>query len=145
MVESAEEKVLVCEGIFETSGLAVDRENLGNARADHLRYLAMEEDYWKQKSSIRWVQEGDRSTAFYHSWVKQRRLRKAIAGTLIDGDWVTDKALVADSVVRHFQSAFQNHTAAPVERGLIDCIPSIITVEDNDYLIALPMMEELKR
>ncbi|GAA0175837.1 hypothetical protein LIER_28935 [Lithospermum erythrorhizon] len=70
MVASAEEKGMVCEDIFETSGLAIDRENLGKARAYHLWYLAMEEEYWKQKSSIRWVQEGDKSTAFYHSWVK---------------------------------------------------------------------------
>ncbi|GAA0153345.1 hypothetical protein LIER_37659 [Lithospermum erythrorhizon] len=93
---------MICEGIFETSGLAVDRENLGKAREEHLRYLAMEKDYWKQKRGIRWVKEGDKSTALYHSRVKQRRRRKAIAGTLIDGDWVTDKALVVDCVVRHF-------------------------------------------
>ncbi|GAA0159947.1 hypothetical protein LIER_16614 [Lithospermum erythrorhizon] len=78
MVESVEEKVMICEGIFETSGLAVD------------------------------------------------------------------KALVADSVVRYFQSAFQNNTAAPVEGDLIDFIPSIITAEDNGFLLALPMMEQLK-
>ncbi|GAA0162931.1 hypothetical protein LIER_18921 [Lithospermum erythrorhizon] len=70
MVESAEGKVIIWQGIFETSGLAVDRENLGKAKVEHLRYLAMDEDYWKQKSGVKVVFAG------------LKRVK-----TLIDGYW----------------------------------------------------------
>ncbi|GAA0176422.1 hypothetical protein LIER_29418 [Lithospermum erythrorhizon] len=79
-----------------------DREALHLAKAEHLRCLAIEVAYWQQKSGVKWMQDGDKSTSFFHSWVKQRRRKKAIVGTLIDGDWVSDKAKVADSVVDYF-------------------------------------------
>ncbi|GAA0148985.1 hypothetical protein LIER_36841 [Lithospermum erythrorhizon] len=48
LVESTEEKVIVCEGVYETTGSDVDKEMMCKATADHLHYLAIEDEYWKQ-------------------------------------------------------------------------------------------------
>ncbi|GAA0168103.1 hypothetical protein LIER_40494 [Lithospermum erythrorhizon] len=62
-VDSAEERVLVCENTFEGSRLDSDREALQRAMADHLKCLAIVEDYWQQKSGVKWMQDGDKSTS----------------------------------------------------------------------------------
>ncbi|GAA0182775.1 hypothetical protein LIER_30424 [Lithospermum erythrorhizon] len=119
-VDCAEDRVSVCDNIFEGSGFDSDREALHLAKAEHLKCLPIEEDYWKQKSGVKWMQDGDKSTSFFHSWVKQRRRKKAIVGTLIDGDWITDKDQVSDSVVDYFHSAFTNTMARLTVADLVN-------------------------
>ncbi|GAA0169435.1 hypothetical protein LIER_40758 [Lithospermum erythrorhizon] len=46
--KSVEEKVMVCEKIYESSRLDVDRQALHKARVEHLHSLAIEEEYWRQ-------------------------------------------------------------------------------------------------
>ncbi|GAA0172512.1 hypothetical protein LIER_26323 [Lithospermum erythrorhizon] len=90
------------------------------------------------------MQNGDKSTSFFHSWVKQRRRKKAIVGTLIDGDWITDKYQVADSMVDYFHSAFTDNVARPAMADLVDCIPNLVTAQDNDNLMVNPTMQEVR-
>ena len=44
------------------------RAGLGDARAHHARAIALEGEYWKQKSAIRWIQMGDANTKFFMQW-----------------------------------------------------------------------------
>ncbi|GAA0167728.1 hypothetical protein LIER_22597 [Lithospermum erythrorhizon] len=74
--------------------------------------------------------------------VKQRCRKKAIVGTLIDGDWITDKDQVVDSVVDYFHSAFANTMAHPSMADLEDCIPNLVSSQDNENLMAPPPMQE---
>ena len=41
--------------------------------------LAMEEEYWRQRSRVRWLKEGDLNTAFFHASVTQRQKRNNIS------------------------------------------------------------------
>ncbi|GAA0169741.1 hypothetical protein LIER_24155 [Lithospermum erythrorhizon] len=103
-VEQAEDEVL--------------REALQKSQADHLRCLAMEEEYWGQISGIRWIKEGDISTAVFHSFVKRRKKKNYIAGT--------------------------DDTTTPTDAQLMDSIPRLVTQEDNAMLLAEAILEEVK-
>lgn len=48
-----------------------------------------EETYWKQKSRIQWLNEGDKNTSYFHMSTVQRRRRILIKG-LQDkqGQWI---------------------------------------------------------
>lgn len=45
--------------------------------------LSLDETYWKQRSRVLWLKEGDRNTAFFHRKASNRRSRNKIQG-LID-------------------------------------------------------------
>lgn len=39
------------------------------------KFYHIEEDYWKQKSGMKWFNDDDRNTKEFHSYVKGRRRR----------------------------------------------------------------------
>ncbi|XP_070039385.1 uncharacterized protein [Nicotiana tomentosiformis] len=42
-------------------------------KAQLIRYLAIEEEFWKQKSGMAWFKEGNRNTKFFYAQVNGRR------------------------------------------------------------------------
>ncbi|KAG5602307.1 hypothetical protein H5410_033677 [Solanum commersonii] len=60
------------------------RAELKKAEAKLIRFLNLEEEYWKQKSGLSWFKEGDRNTKFFHSYVKGRRRRMNLDETHTD-------------------------------------------------------------
>lgn len=63
----------------------------------------MEEDFWRQKASVRWLSDGDRNTRFYQSWVKQKRVRLRIHGIIDNGIEIVDEDEIKQSAVGFFQ------------------------------------------
>ena len=57
----------------------ISRASLGEARVIHAHALAVECDYWRQKSAIKWIQSGDANTKFFHSMVRQKRSTNSIS------------------------------------------------------------------
>ena len=53
-------------------------EELYKAQAELNRALAIEEQFWRQKVSVKWLNNGDRNTKYFHAVVKQRRVQGAI-------------------------------------------------------------------
>lgn len=61
-----------------------------NVLQSRLRDKYMElESIMKQKSRIKWLQEGDSNTRFLHSTVKRRRWRNNIHGIESQGEWIS--------------------------------------------------------
>jgi len=62
-----------------------------------------EESFYKQKSRVRWLKEGDRNTKFFHLSVKKRQLRNRILSVKnSSGDFITDIDLVPQVFVSYF-------------------------------------------
>lgn len=55
------------------------------AQAKLAQALSIEEDFWRQKSACKWLQEDDRNTKFFHNLVKSNR-KKAHIRVIKEGD-----------------------------------------------------------
>lgn len=65
--------------------------------------LIMEEQYWRQKSRVKWLQVGDRNSAFFHLSTLIRRRKNKMEGILNqNGLWVDSKQEVQDVAVQYF-------------------------------------------
>lgn len=53
---------------------------LKKSEATLARYYAIEEEFWKQKSELKWFRDVDNNTKFFHSFVKGQRRKLHIEG-----------------------------------------------------------------
>ncbi|GER39993.1 RNA-directed DNA polymerase [Striga asiatica] len=90
-----------------------------------------EESYWKQKSRLRWLKEGDSNTKFFQACVRQRRwgnsLNKLVHRT---GRRCSDKSEQLEMIMDFFISIFQSDAPVFIEEALAG-IKTSITQEMN--------------
>ncbi|XP_019255146.1 PREDICTED: uncharacterized protein LOC109233735 [Nicotiana attenuata] len=103
-IASLEEVVRVHEAQFEINPAKQNRERLQKVQAELIKYLALEEKFWKQKARMQWFNDGDRNAKLFHAHVNGRRKRlqlKRIQNTA--GVWIEDKEEMANEAVQFFQ------------------------------------------
>lgn len=72
-VDEVEQEVIVCEEEFGHSLDNTTLLNLKHSQARLAQALAIEEDFWRQKSGCKWLREGERNTSLFHNLVKRNR------------------------------------------------------------------------
>ncbi|ONI29028.1 hypothetical protein PRUPE_1G176500 [Prunus persica] len=83
--------------------------------------LQKEEQYWKLKSRVEWLQEGDKNTKFFHSKTVSRRRINRLHGLEDQGGiWYGEAYDIKRIVKSYFQDLFMS--ANPVERQITDNI-----------------------
>ncbi|GAV92217.1 Exo_endo_phos domain-containing protein [Cephalotus follicularis] len=89
--------------IHSGAGGPGDVEQEGQLRIQVGSAARNEETFFKQKSRIQWLKEGDANTAFFHRVVKVRQSRNHLARIKdVQGNWVEDEAGIIQVVVNHF-------------------------------------------
>ncbi|KAH1097610.1 hypothetical protein J1N35_014531 [Gossypium stocksii] len=102
------------------------------------------ECYWEQRARVNWLKFGDKNTAYFHSQAMQRRRRNNIH-KLKDGggretEIIQEMERIASS---YFQELFSSEPGGNYDH-LLSRIGSCICEEDNQKLIALYRIEEIK-
>lgn len=145
------QKVREAEGVmlqrqlqYDTSRDEAALVSLNEARAVYNRELSMECEYWKQKSSIKWMRAGDANTAFFHAHVRQRRNFHFISRIKQeDGQWLEEISQIKDSAVAFFSTLFAAEREGRRSPQLPFQLPKV-DQDDNDLLQRLPSLEERK-
>ncbi|KAH0650564.1 hypothetical protein KY284_030476 [Solanum tuberosum] len=98
----------------------------------------------KQKAGMRWFKEGDSNTKFFHAYVKGRRrklnIKKIKTG---QGDIINSAQNIGEEAVNVFREQFKE-THEATDYTMIQCIPRIITEEQNHEMERVPTKEEVK-
>ena len=118
--------------------------DLQQHRAELFSALSNEEQFWRQKSRVKWLWLGDQNSRYFHSVVRQHRFR-ALIHRIRDGsgNWITDDNAIGAEAVRYFGDLF---SAGFVPNFLLlHVIPNISTMIDNGKLEQVPSMEEVKK
>ncbi|KAL0462101.1 UNVERIFIED_CONTAM: LINE-1 retrotransposable element O protein [Sesamum latifolium] len=97
---SLREKVKAVEGKLseETKARALSE------KAELTKLILQEEVFWKQRSKVLWLKEGDRNTCFFHAKANQRHHTNAIRKLRKpDGSWTDSVEGVKQCILDYFQ------------------------------------------
>ncbi|WMV50513.1 hypothetical protein MTR67_043898 [Solanum verrucosum] len=99
-----EEIARVKKDFFEECPSPENRAILKQAQAELKLYIHYEEEYWRQKERVQWLEEGDRNTRFHHCLVKGRR-KKLISNRMMkaDGSWFVGDKQLAEEAMNFFK------------------------------------------
>ncbi|XP_075103911.1 uncharacterized protein LOC142178420 [Nicotiana tabacum] len=143
-VSSWEAKVHILEELDIINNNEQGREELNKVHVEYIRWLIMQESLLRQKAQIKWFQESEYNSKYFHSVF--RGIRKKLQLYRIKnhiGRWIQGEEKISKAVVRHFEKLFNLKQSTGNSR-LLDCIPSIVTDEDNVALTRLPDEKEIK-
>ncbi|KAL4348938.1 hypothetical protein GQ457_17G007600 [Hibiscus cannabinus] len=133
------------EQILEQDITEARLEALKSSKRELKTILDKEEKYWRQRSRIRWLKEGDRNTRFFHYRANNRRKKNMIKGIRnIEGEWLEGIENIFGVAKDFFSKLFQSDhgTTDPL---ILDAIEPCITPEMNEKLNAEFTEEEVKR
>lgn len=74
-VATLEDSIRVKDTQFELQPFQENREELKKMEAEFKMFLKAEEEFWQQKAGMKWLQDGDRNTRFFHTYLKGKRRR----------------------------------------------------------------------
>nr|XP_027103110.1 uncharacterized protein LOC113724399 [Coffea arabica] len=101
--------------------------------------------FWRQKSRLRWLKEGDANSKFFHSYVRQRRVKVRIHRLQTSsGAWTDDVGSIHAMAETFFSDLFTQGPLDQVTGDKLSRIPTILSEDDNLDLERLPTAEEVR-
>uniref|UniRef100_A0A803Q1E7 Reverse transcriptase zinc-binding domain-containing protein n=1 Tax=Cannabis sativa TaxID=3483 RepID=A0A803Q1E7_CANSA len=122
----------------------VEREKTAASQFQHQEKLYL--SFLSQRSKIKWIQQGDSNTAYFHSMLKKRREDNRIVS------FTTEEGRLIDhfpELVQHFFNHFQNimgkekPSSRPVQQNCID-MGSILTLDQHVSFLKHFSLKEVK-
>ena len=111
-------------------------------RVEHFNILRELEVYWKQRSRIQWLKEGDLNTVFFHKMVNFRRRINNISSLNIEGVHIDSPMIISLAIENFFKSLYNKPTCQGVSLNWNYLLPDKIL--DSTKLVAPFSEEEIK-
>ncbi|KAK6130388.1 hypothetical protein DH2020_035893 [Rehmannia glutinosa] len=90
----AENHVSEAEQRYDSDPSPANLTALNRTIAELVLATKIEEDYWHQKSSCKWIVEGERNTKYFHNLVKYKRIKSRIHSVLDNGVNLTEDSAI---------------------------------------------------
>lgn len=120
------------------------RAQVHQAQAEHTKWLKYEESILKQKANIRWLEEGDANTKYFHAIINEKRRRRTLQRIQnSDGNWINEDENISREAIKYFSTLLQGEFEP--EYHHLDCLSRIITHQDNELLCVIPEEEEIRK
>ncbi|KAL4291122.1 hypothetical protein GQ457_14G012230 [Hibiscus cannabinus] len=109
------------------------------------KLLAMEEQYWHQRSRVKWLNFGDRNTKFFHATTIQRRRTNTIRRLKGEnGQWIENTESLKKHIVDHFDEQFHEKVTNKGNE-VLDLIDRNVTDTMNRELEKEVTEEEIRK
>ncbi|XP_073133059.1 uncharacterized protein [Henckelia pumila] len=128
------------EEIFDSVASDENRAAMSLAKANLSLCLAMEEAFWKQKASAKWLVYCEKNTKLFHNMVARRRSRNNIFRIWDEGVALETPSLIRSLLCVFFQNLLIGEPTAP-NKPYFDHIPVLIDEANNLSLMA-PFTEQ---
>lgn len=141
----AKDDVLLKETQPKSNFTEVTNIEYKQAKAKLQFHLSLEDEFWRQKARIKWLQEGDENSKNFNAMVNQRRNRLVISRIKdSNGNWTSDPISIKNQFSDYFKSILSSPTYIHEDASLLNHIPHLITENDNILLSAPPSIDEIK-
>ncbi len=118
---------------------------VNRVRSDLNRLLAKEETYWRQRSRVSWLREGDRNSKFYHACDSQRKKTNTIVGLQDpNGVWQESQAGIAQTAIEYFNHLFTSSNNDALSE-VVQNITPVVSPDMNHLLMQPFTAKELKQ
>ncbi|KAL6228112.1 hypothetical protein ACLB2K_002066 [Fragaria x ananassa] len=105
--------------------------------------LQKEHVFWKQRSRVLWLSEGDMNTHFFHQSATNRKKKNLIRGLRdVDGIWRSEDDEIERIVLDYYTNLFRSSSPSNMLE-VIHNVPSFVTTEMNEGLVAEISEEEV--
>lgn len=142
-VNSWEAKLLVLEDEDLNNNNSQSKKELNKGYAKYTRWLGLQDSLLKQKAQIKWFKEEDFNTKYFHNILRDRRRRMYIHKIKNHKDmWIQRDEKIARAGTKNFKIFF--NLKQPISNlDITNCIPNLITNQDNDFLTKIPDEKEV--
>lgn len=80
------------------------------------RLWEQEEKFWKARSRLKWLKEGDRNSRYFHATTIQRRAHNRVTRLKnVNGNWVEDQLELQGMITNHFSELFESSNPLNIE------------------------------
>lgn len=125
------------------SALSPDIELIGSLTSQLANAYKEEELFWRQRSRIQWLQEGDKNSAFFHAVTRNRRaMNKLSVIEKEDGSEVFEEVQIASSISEYFNKLFSSASRNQFQ-VVEEAIQAQISPAMNDGLTRIPDLKEI--
>uniref|UniRef100_A0A803PVI9 Reverse transcriptase domain-containing protein n=1 Tax=Cannabis sativa TaxID=3483 RepID=A0A803PVI9_CANSA len=136
-IKLSQQKVASLNNKHDTSSNHFEELKSSEAILDDL--LSQEEEYWKQRSRISWLQSGDSNTRFFHQKATSRKSNNSIR-MLIDDNGIEHTSLdgIAQVIQTYFHTLFTTDGVdLDATQQIMTTVPSLIS-DDMNLLLTRP-------
>ena len=114
-----------------------------SALAKALNYQAA---FFKEKSHLKWLENGDRNSSFFHRIASNKKKANSISMLQINGSPCTDPHLIDNHLVEFFRNLFNGASSASERDFSIipQVIPKLVDKYDNSLLTGMPSGDDIK-
>ncbi|KAK3225125.1 hypothetical protein Dsin_004987 [Dipteronia sinensis] len=91
--------------------------------------LHRHECFFRDRSRVKWLQDGDRNSSFFHSSIKCRQCRSVLSSLSIDGVISVDQTVIRDHIVMFYVDLFSSDSDL-IDRDLSivdDIVPYLVS------------------
>lgn len=142
-IAAAEEKVLQAQLQLDSYTSTQAHIVLQVAKSELHNLLQAEETHWKQKARIKWLEEGDRNTKFFHISAKIRGATNKISKISYNGQEWSEQSTLKSAAVEFFSSTFRN-LVNQIDQEIFKVNLPTVSEQQNSDLLTIPSAEEIK-